>query len=101
MNLNLKNNALELLVSLSFAKPSRNIKEFGAKKYFLEFFFVSCSLINNYVLEWFLLICKEHTLSRSTNPLNRDHPYHAFEEKVGRCSILNFMIRSNCRESYN
>ena len=34
-----------------------------------------CSLINKTLLEWFVLImCKEHTLSRSANHLSRNHP---------------------------
>ena len=44
--------------------------------------FVFCNLISKNVLEWFLLImCKEHTLSRSTNLLSRNH------------SILSFWLR--------
>ena len=36
--------------------------------------FVFCRFINKNVLEWFLLIiCKEHTLTRSTNLFSRNH----------------------------
>ena len=39
--------------------------------------FVFCRLINKNVLEWFLLVMSvEHTLSRSTNFLSRNHPTH-------------------------
>ena len=37
--------------------------------------FVFCMLINKSVLEWFsLIVCKEHTLYRSTNLFSRKHP---------------------------
>ena len=37
--------------------------------------YVFCRLINKNVLEWFLLImCKEHSLRRSTNLFSRNHP---------------------------
>ena len=40
---------------------------------------IFCRLINKNVLEWFLLImCKEHTLSRSTKLINRNHPTLCF-----------------------
>ena len=36
---------------------------------------VFCMLINKNVLEWFLLmVCKEHTLLRSTKLISRNHP---------------------------
>ena len=41
--------------------------------------FIFCRLINKNVLECFLLImCKEHTLTRSTNLLSRNHPTLCF-----------------------
>ena len=43
---------------------------FSFRKYFIFY-----RLINKIVLEWFLLkICKEHTMSRSTNLFSRRHP---------------------------
>ena len=41
--------------------------------------FVFCILISKSVLEWFLLIiCKEHSLHRSTNIFSRNHPTLSF-----------------------
>ena len=43
--------------------------------FYFKQFFAFCMLINKNVLEWFLLIiCKEHTLPRSTNLFSRNHP---------------------------
>ena len=44
--------------------------------FYLEEFFIFCNLINKNVLEWSLLISKEHTLNRSSNP--RNHPTLCF-----------------------
>ena len=68
--------------------------------------FVFCMLINKDALEWFLLImCREHTLDRYTKLFSRKRSTFCFllrRNKVGRFPILiKFMIRSNCRESYN
>ena len=42
--------------------------------------FVFCRLINKSVLGWVLLICKKHTLTRSTNLFSRNHPtYFVFD----------------------
>ena len=46
--------------------------------YFAQIF-VFCRLISKNVLKWFLLMmCEEHTLTRSTNPLSRNHPTLCF-----------------------
>ena len=68
--------------------------------------FVFCMLINKDVLEWFLLImCREHTLDRYSKLLSRKRTTFCFllrRNKVDRFPVLiKFMIRSNCRESYN
>ena len=57
--------------------------------------FVFCTLINKVMLKQLLLLmCKGHTLGRSTNLLRRNHPSYVldWEEKVCRCLVL----RSNC-----
>ena len=42
--------------------------------FYFKSFFAFCMSINKNVLEWFLLIiCKEHTLLRSTNLFSRNH----------------------------
>ena len=47
--------------------------------FYFEQVFVFCMLTNKNVLEWFLLImCKEHTLLRSTNLFSRNHPEFCF-----------------------
>ena len=47
--------------------------------------FVFCRLINKNVLEWFLLMCQEHTLTKSTNFLVETISHNVFdqEQKVG------------------
>ena len=43
--------------------------------FYFEQVSVFCMLINKNVLEWFLLmVCKEHTLLRSTKLISRNHP---------------------------
>ena len=51
--------------------------------------FVFCRLINEDVLERFLIMCKEHTLSRSANLLSRNH------------TILCFWLRREGRQMPN
>ena len=66
--------------------------------------FVSCMLINKNFFGCFLLIlCKEHTLTRSNNLLGRNHPTLCFGSvREGLYFIAQyFMIRSNCPEPYN
>ena len=51
--------------------------------------FVFCGLIKQKVLEWFLLIlCKEHTLSRSTNRVSRNYPTFVFKSTSSFISCL-------------
>ena len=57
---------------------------FAAVFYFGQVFGF-CKLINKSVLEWFLLImCKYHTLNRSTTLFSRDHPTLMFLIKKRR-----------------
>ena len=57
--------------------------------------FFSQQVNQQYALEWFLpLMCKEHTLSRSANPVSRNHSTFHFdeEEKIDRYSYLTFWL---------
>ena len=56
--------------------------------------FVFCRLINKNVLKWYLLMCKEHTVSRHTN-LNRNHPALCFYP-----TLSFFNLRSVCLEFF-
>ena len=61
--------------------------------------FVFCMLINKNVLEWFLLImCKEITLTKSTNLLTRNHPTLCFRLRRESPRTPNTLWL--CRESY-
>ena len=50
-----------------------------AEMFYFEKVFAFCMLINENMLEWFLLIiCKEHTLLRSANFFSRNRPTLCF-----------------------
>ena len=58
---------------------------------YFEQVFVFCRLMNKNMLEWFLLImCIEHTLSRSTNLLSRNHPTLCFLIKRRRSADVQY-----------
>ena len=60
--------------------------------------FCFCRLINKNMLEWFLLVmCKEYTLTGSTNLFSRNHSALCFW--LRREVLINFW--SNCPECYN
>ena len=57
--------------------------------FYFEQVFIFCILIDKNVLERFLLImCKEHTLTRSTNVISRNHYVLVEEEKAGKCPTV-------------
>ena len=72
--------------------------------YFCGQVFIFCDLINKNVLEWFLLImCRERTLSGSTNLLSKNHRILCLRlrKRIRQIpNIIIFMI-SNFRKSYN